>query len=238
MDVVGAFKKPFSDITTLVIGIIVFALTSQIVIALIPVIGLILALIAILIVSGYTFEVAVKSSKGDSALPKFSNPVGLLVRGIKVVVAELIYLLPGIVVSAIGAASAIVIVVTKVMEAGGSVSDPTQLWQILAPALASGGIIILPGFLLIFIGWVLWTSAFFFAARNNSVQSAFRIGKVIRNFFRLKFLGTLILTIVLAIIISLIISALSAVGIGVILGIILAYPLQVAFTTILAEGYN
>ena len=140
------------------IGIIVFALTSLIVIALIPVIGPILALIAILIVSGYTFEVAVKSSKGDSSLPKFSNPVGLLVRGIKVVMAELIYLLPGIVVSAIGAASAILIVFTKILEAGGSVSDPAQLWQILAPALASGGIIILPGFLLIFIGWVLWTS--------------------------------------------------------------------------------
>ena len=80
VDYVEALKRPFSDLTKLLIYIII---------SIIPIVNF--------ISSGYLLDVAQTSMKRKKALPEFKNYVRLFVEGIKVLVIGIIYMIPAII---------------------------------------------------------------------------------------------------------------------------------------------
>lgn len=79
-DYVEALKRPFSDLTKLLI---------YIVISIIPIVNL--------ISSGYLLDVAQTSMKRKKQLPDFKDYVRLFVEGVKVLIIEIIYAIPVII---------------------------------------------------------------------------------------------------------------------------------------------
>ncbi|MBI4053475.1 MAG: DUF4013 domain-containing protein [Candidatus Diapherotrites archaeon] len=210
MDIAGAFKKPFSDITKLAIGIIV---------SLIPIVN-------ILLLPGYLFRVAVNSTKGKPGLPEWSDPVGLVVRSLKLIVLMIIYYIPAIIVGAIGVGAAISAIL----------ANPGNILNSMTTAIAAGGVFILLALLLALLGGLFGTSAMLLAARTNRIGDGLKFGEAVKNFFRLRFIAALAIVLIIAVIINVVLGVIPVVG--WVLALLLVFPLQTAYITILAEGYN
>jgi hypothetical protein len=75
MDIKTAMSKPFSDVKTLVIGIIL----------------MIIPLINILTIPGFILRVASKTMSGDKTLPKFDNFGELVIDSLKAIVTLIIH---------------------------------------------------------------------------------------------------------------------------------------------------
>jgi len=77
VDIGTAIKRPFTNITNLIIGLIV----------------MIIPIINILVLPGYLLRVAKTAMTGDDKLPGFSDIGGLVVSSIKAIVVGVIYLI-------------------------------------------------------------------------------------------------------------------------------------------------
>jgi len=88
-DYAEALKRPFSDLTKLLI---------YIVISIIPIVNI--------ISSGYLLDVAQTAMKRQKKLPEFKDYGRLFVEGLKVIVISVIYAIPAIIVAVLAGASA------------------------------------------------------------------------------------------------------------------------------------
>ena len=90
VDYAGAIRKPFQDLKTLAIGIVLMiagAILSLIIIGVIP----------LLAVEGYLVRTAKGTLKGNSKMVEWGDWVGLIIDGIKAIVIVLVYLIPAII---------------------------------------------------------------------------------------------------------------------------------------------
>lgn len=85
MDFGTAIKKPFTNITNLVIGIIL----------------MIIPILNILTIPGYLLRVAKKTMEGDKTLPGFGNFGELVVNSIKMIIVGIVYIIIGMIVAII-----------------------------------------------------------------------------------------------------------------------------------------
>ena len=83
MDFGTAIGKPFSNITNLVIGIVL----------------MIIPIVNILTIPGYLLRVAKKTMEGDKALPGFDNFGELVVNSIKMIIVGIVYGIIGVIVA-------------------------------------------------------------------------------------------------------------------------------------------
>lgn len=83
MDFGTAIRKPFSNITNLIIGIVL----------------MIIPILNILTIPGYLLRVAKKTMGGDKSLPSFDNFGELVVNSIKLIIVGLVYCIIGMIVA-------------------------------------------------------------------------------------------------------------------------------------------
>jgi len=94
MDFESAIKRPFQDLKTFVVGLVL---------SLIPIVQL--------AVFGFALECGRRSAKGDNSLPKWENWGKLFLDGLKLLVVVLVYQIPTLVIAVLtlGATAATVI---------------------------------------------------------------------------------------------------------------------------------
>ena len=189
VDYAKAIMKPFSNMTTLVIGMVIGA---------IPVLNL--------LVTGYGLKVGQKTIKGDSKLPEWSvgDLVDYIVKLIMYIIIVIVYLLPGAIITAVGALPIIGAIISAAMS--GSM-DPT----IFMSALASGGVLMLIGVLILLIGAILSIMAIASYLASNNIMAAFNVGKVLKKTLTASFIISLIVLIIYSIVLAFIVGIITVI---------------------------
>ncbi len=229
MDIGTAVGKPFSDIKTLVIGIILM---------IIPVVN-------ILTIPGYMIRVANRTMNNDNSLPGFSNFGELIVDSIKYIVISIVLMIPATIVLFIAIGSMIFGALSATAMTGSTELMQEQLTSIILGGLAAAAGLIVLGIILYIIGAILIVSGIMNYAKTRQFGKAFAIKENLRNFFTGSFIVAIIVAIIIAIvltfIVGIIVGALAFLPGGVIIGLIIAVIIQfviaVAIVSILAEGY-
>jgi len=189
VDYAKAIMKPFSNMTTLVIGMVIGA---------IPVLNL--------LVTGYGLKVGQKTIKGDSKLPEWSvgDLVDYIVKLIMYIIIVIVYLLPGAIITAVGALPIIGAIISAAMS--GSM-DPT----IFMSALASGGVLMLIGVLILLIGAILSIMAIASYLASNNIMAAFNVGKVLKKTLTASFIISLIVLIIYGMVLAFIVGVITVI---------------------------
>ncbi|HLC79569.1 MAG TPA: DUF4013 domain-containing protein [archaeon] len=164
VDYIEAIKKPFQDPMTAGIGTIIGA---------IPVLNLGL--------TGFNAGMGRKVIKGDNNLPKWDpNQIGQYVKDIiSIIVIQIIYMIPAIIVLAIAAAA----VISTIIAAGPQIlsgSGQGLITTIFASA-ATGGALILVAILLGIVGAILSSMGIFFYLKEGSIGAAFNFGAILKK---------------------------------------------------------
>lgn len=220
VDFVLGLKKPFQDIKTLVIGIIL---------GMIP-------FISSLTIPGFGLKVAEKTLKGDNKLPDFLENIGdLIIKSVLSIVISFIYLIPALlvlVVSIVLFASSLLGSVTGLFT-GGTV-DFTALMAALGPFLGYMLVVIL----LVLIAVFLLPSALVNYVAANRFSAAFSFGTVIKKALSMKYFIAWIFTIILYFVLAFIVGLLSIIPVaGTLIGTgLMMYSLNVMEYTWFAEA--
>ena len=169
VDYMKAIKRPLQDPLTLIIGTII---------------GFIPVLQALLV--GYAAQSAQNTFKKSYALPKWAlsikNIVDLVIKTILIIVIEIVYFIPAIIVMAIGG-TAILAAALGAAAQGGQV----DMMALMMPAIATGGIFILLGLLLAVVGGVMSIMGIMFFLKEGNFMSAFKFGSVLKKVLTVNF---------------------------------------------------
>jgi hypothetical protein len=190
VDYGGAFKKPFQDITKLVIGIVLM---------IIPIINF--------LSMGYFIETAKKTLNKDNSMPEWGNWVQLFIQGLLVVVITIIYFIPAMVLMLIGFAPLIGVLIGAAMGTG----DPTSAF---AGALAGAGILFLIALLVALITIFILPMALVFYARDG-FGGAFKLGSVIKACLTGSYIVSWIIVLVLSVILMVVLGLIPFVGFAI-----------------------
>ena len=220
VDYAAAIKKPFSDMQTAGLGIIL---------GFIPIINI--------LVSGYGIGVARKTVNKDNSLPKWdpNQVVKYLIDAIMAIVILIVYQIP-----------AGILVVIGTFMAGGVFLSSLSTGNIEAiasaglGALAVGGPFILIGGLLGLIGGLLSIMGVIAYAKEGSLGAAFKIKQLSKKVLSVPFLVSIIVLIIYQVILGIISALLLIIPIiGIFLGAgLMMYALTVTGLTLFAEVYN
>ena len=219
MDIGTAFKKPFTDIKLLIIGIIL---------TIIPVIN-------ILTIPGYFLRIAKNTMAGDNKLPKFDNFGGLVVESIKAIVVGIIYMIIMMIVAAI---------LGLIPLIGGVLS---LIWMIVFAFVMISGMMTLAqtGD----IGKALNIPDLFKKAKRANFIIAVIVGAIIVGIIMAIIMSVLLGATLFAMLPALmtgnlmalqgsIMSIVGVVAVGGIVGLIVGYVLEVFYVTLVAESYK
>lgn len=217
VDYMAAIKKPFEDVKTLVIGIIV---------GIIPIISL--------LNSGYGILTAKNVLAGDKKLMAwdFNKLVDMIVGFIMALIIGIVYMIPGLAFFAIGLAGAVAILLS-------GIANPTTLVNAILPAIAAGGIFLLIGVLLLIIAAILTPMAIMNYVKTNSLGGAFDFSTVLKKALRVNYIVALIVLIIYGIVLAIIsgiISLIPVVGALISIGLI-SFLTTVTSYTVFAEVY-
>lgn len=203
-----AFGKPFKDITTLVVGIVL----------------MIIPLLNILTIPGYAIRVINRTVQKDDSMPKITENFGrLIIDSLKTIVIGIVYMIPATIVAGalfivLGGGAALTALALSMIS--GSVAGASLLGAIgLAGAVA---VIVLLAFML------LLNSAIIEFAKSGRLGSAFSFGKVVSSALRGGFIITYIITLIITGVAAMI----------PIVNIILVFPVYVITTTLLAQAHE
>ncbi|MFH1391060.1 MAG: DUF4013 domain-containing protein [Candidatus Diapherotrites archaeon] len=221
VDYAAAIKKPFSDMQTLGIGIIL---------GFIPVISL--------LVNGYGIGVARKVVNKDNKLPKWDP--GKIVQYVKDfivgMVISIIYLIPAAILVIFGGIAIIGPIISAAM--GGEISD--ALAGQLIGSIAAGGILFILAIILAIIGGLFATMGIIFYAKTGSIGAAFSFGAILKKILTGTFLAAFVIYIVYAIVLAIIMGVLSIIPfLGSLIGLgLLTYATSVTGQTLFAQVFN
>jgi hypothetical protein len=160
VDFMGAIKRPFTDVQTLVIGIII---------GLIPIVNLLLP--------GYLVGLANDTMNKKRTLPKwnFGNIVDYIIKTIMVIIIGIVYMIiPAIVL--LVAAGAVMMQMLPSITGGGAV-DPTMLMT----SFMTGGIFVLIGGLLAIVAMIMASMGVMFYVKSNNLMAAFNFNGIIKK---------------------------------------------------------
>ncbi|MCR4335857.1 MAG: DUF4013 domain-containing protein [archaeon] len=220
VDYAAAIKKPFNDIQTLGIGIILGA---------IPVINF--------LVTGYGIGVARKVSKKDNKLPKWDP--GQIIQYIKdfviSLVISLVYLIPAGIFFTIGGALAIGSIITAIFSG----SAETAIGSLVG-TIATGGIFLIIGAILAIIGGLMAIMGVVSYAKQGSIGAAFKFGAILKKVLTGNFIAALVICIVYSAVLFVVAILLSIVPIiGSLIGFgLMGYATTVTGYTLFAEVLN
>jgi len=151
-----------------------------------------------LLVAGFGLEAANKTLNNDNSLPNWSNIADILVKAIMSLVVGFVYMIPAMVVLAVG---------------GGSMA--MQIMSGDMSGLLAGGAIMLLGLLLAVIAGILVPMALLHYLKGG-LGKAFSIGSILKKCLTAKYL----ITVVVAIVYNIVLMAVA----GVIGGALLLVP--------------
>tara|TARA_Y100000310_G_C20552610_1_gene748880 strand:- start:255 stop:929 length:675 start_codon:yes stop_codon:yes gene_type:complete len=220
VDYAAAIKKPFSDMQTLGIGIILGA---------IPVINF--------LVTGYGIGVARKVAKKDNKLPKWDP--GQIIQYIKDfvigLVISLVYMIPAGILFIIGGALAIGTIISAATSGNAEAAIGG-----LVGAIAAGGIFLIIGAILAVVGGLMAIMGVISYAKQGSIGAAFQFGTILKKILTGNFVAALVVYIVYSVVLFVIAGLLSIVPIiGSLIGFgLMGYATAVTGYTLFAEVFN
>ena len=224
VDYAAAIKKPFEDMQTALIGILIGAVSP-----------LTLGLLGLLI-TGFGLGVGRKVLNNDNKLPKWDP--GQIITYIKdvimAIIIGLVYMIPAIILFVIGGALAIGGILTSIA------SGNSNALATLGGSLAAGGIFLVIGFLLAIIGGLLAIMGIQFYLKEGSIGAAFKFGAIIKKELTGTFIAAIVVYIIYAIALIVIATVLSIIPIiGSLVGAgIMAYALTVTSYTMFAQVFK
>ncbi|MFH1544997.1 MAG: DUF4013 domain-containing protein [archaeon] len=220
VDYVEAIKRPFTDLTALVIGIIM---------AIIPVVN-------IFVPAGYAVKSAQKTFGKDNALPKWDNWGDIIVKGIVVFIIDIIYMIPAFIFLALGVAGMFAVLFDKipmtVWESGNMMAIQTQFFSLIPELLAAGGIPLIIGVILAVVAAFITPMAVIFYAKENRFGAAFKVGEVLKTVLTGPYIISWIIVIIYGGILSLVLSIIPYIG-----SAIAAFIVLVTSYTVFAQAY-
>jgi hypothetical protein len=159
MDFETNFKKPFTDVKKLLIGILL---------SIVPIVNF--------LAIGYMLETARKTMKKDSSLPEWAGWGDLFVRGLLSIVIEAIYFIPAAIVGAIFLWP----LMSKAMPmmVAGQIPNVGQMIAGMGSAMMG---LALAGLLALFAAYITPSAIFHFL--NGSFADAFKFGDVLKKAF-------------------------------------------------------
>jgi len=204
VDYAGAIKKPFQDLQTLAIGIIIGAVSP-----------FTLGLVGLLI-TGYSVGIGRNVLKGNNKMPKWDP--GQIVQYIKdlifVIIISIIYMIPAGILLIVGGAALIGTVLSAISGGGGDVGAT------ILGGIATGGIFILLGLLLALVGMLFSTMGIFFYIKEGSLGAAFKFGAILKKILTGSFWATLIILVIYSIVLFIVAGLLSIIPVvGTLVGI-------------------
>jgi len=191
-----AFKRPFEDITTLVIGIIL---------ALIPIVNF--------LTLGFYLNCAATAKKKDFKLPKWDNWVDLFVKGLLMVVITILYCIPTLVVIAIGILSNAG-AITGVL--GAITTGDAQALATAVPTLI--GVLAIWGILaviVLIITMYLMPAAVVRYAATGKFGDAFSLGKIWKKAANAEYFVAWLVGIVYSVVLGMVLALIPFVGTGI-----------------------
>ena len=220
VDYAAAIKKPFSDMQTAGLGIIL---------GFIPVLNI--------LVSGYGIGIARKTVNKDNSLPKWdpNQVVKYIIDALMAIVILIVYQIPAGILLVIGAAMAGGVLLPSILTGNMDAIISAGL-----DALAVGGPFILIGGLLGLIGGLLSIMGVIAYAKDGSLGAAFKIKTLSKKVLSVPFLASIIVLViyqVVLVLISLILLIIPVIGVFLGAGL-MTYALTVTGLTLFAEVYN
>lgn len=167
VDYISAIKKPFQEPVTLAIGTVL---------GIIPLINL--------LIIGYAAHVAKGTLANQPLMPKWNvnNLVDYIIKAIVILVIEVVYLIPAIIVLSIGGATILATVMSAIAQ-GGQI-DMTAL---LLPTFTAGGIFVLLGGLLAILGAVFAVMGIMYYLKDGNLSAAFNINGILKKVLTVQF---------------------------------------------------
>lgn len=210
-----AIKRPFTDVKTLIIGIVL----SYLAILLQPVL---IGIIPAFLLAGYYLRSAETASRRDFILPEFKDWGGLLVKGIVFTIITIVYMIPALIVFILSAGLSFGAV------AGGLMSGNTTSLAAAGGGMLAGMGIGFVGLILAIIAAYLLPIAVIRYAVEGSFGAAFHLGTVIHKALSVKYFVTWL---VMGVFVSIL-----AMIIGFVFGL-LVFPAMAAYYTAIGEVY-
>lgn len=204
-----AFKRPFTDVKKLVIGIVL---------QLIPIVNF--------LAFGYQLKCAKTAMEKKFELPEWGDWVNLFVKGLLAIIIAIIYMLPAIIVILI----MLGIPVLGLLSQGNIAGLTKNLGEIFTSML--GGII-LGGLLLLVALYILPAAIMLFVKNNYSFGSAFKFGEIFGRIFKSDYFIVWIVTMFYSVILMLILSIIPLLG-----GAISGFITEVTSMTLFGELYS
>lgn len=213
VDYGGAIKKPFTNIPSLVIGIIV---------GIIPIVNILNI--------GFGLQTAQKTLNGDKTLASWKEIADIIVKAIAGIVIAIIYYVPALIVAGIGLVSSF----DKIVE---SFSSPSA--EAFTALISSAGPFFIVVLLLALIAMFLLPMAVI-SFLKNGFGKAFALGTIVKKALTGKYILSWIVVIVWSIVLFIVFFILSLVPlVGAFIGAgLLSYAITVTEYSIFAEAYN
>jgi len=180
-----AIKRPFSNITKLIIGILL---------SILPIVNL--------IVGGYTLECAKTAFKKRYALPDWKNIPNLFVQGVLIAVVELVYIIPGMIFLMIGGAGIIKDFLSLSSTKGLSFGS----------LFFTSGPLLIISFLLFLLAMYVVPIAILNYGIKNKFSKAFEISSVFKKAFTTTYLFPWIITAIYMLIVISILGLIPIIG--------------------------
>jgi len=200
-----AIGKPFSNTTTLIIGMILAA---------IPVVNI--------LVTGYALKIAQETIKGKGALIswKVGDIVDYIIKFIMSAIISIVYMIIPLILIAIGLGAALFGFISN--NAMG-MSDPNASLALITSSLAVGGPFIVIGVILAVLAALVLPMANMKWLKSGSFGAAFNVGDVIKSCLTADYIVVLIVSSVYAIVLLVVLGAIAGAlmmvpAIGFILG--------------------
>ena len=220
VDFVAGLKRPFQDIKTLVIGIIL---------GMIP-------FVSALTLPGFGLRAAERTLKGDNKLPDWFENIGeVIIKSVMSIVISLIYMLPALIVLvAVIVMFAANLLGTLTAAISGGTFDYTALMAALGPMLMYFAVVIV----LLLIAVFLLPSALMHYLIRSKFSAAFSFGSVIKKALTMKYIVACIFSIILYILLMIVVGILSLIPVaGTLIGSgLMMYVIPVAEYTWFAEA--
>ena len=197
-------------IKVIILGVIIIiaALLSPFIIGIIP------AIFAM----GYIFRILKASIAGVTELPEFDEWGEMFIDGLKVFVAEIVYLIIPVIIIMAGTWTAMV----SMMQVVGPSVSPTGAFGLI------GGVALLGVLLMLIIGAILVIAITNMAYYNGDLGAAFRFSEILGIIAKIgwgNYIIWYIVMIIIAFIVSLVAGVLAMIPIlGWIIGLVIIYP--------------
>ena len=209
MNFTEAVKRPFQDLKTLIIGIIIM---------LIPIVNFTVG-------AGYFIECARTRLKGSKKLPEWKDWGKLFMKGVGAFVIGLVYAIPVIVV--------LLLTVGSTILAGGLSGLINGSGLAIVNALATLGIGLVVTFVVAIIVSLVSSAALIRYADKGNFGAAFEFSAVFKKAFTGTYFSAWLITMIYVLIVVFVLSIIPVIG-----SIIASFIVGVTMYTFLAEAYK